>query len=181
LASDPVAAHLKGSPTTAVYRHDFASITGYLHHRPPYLLLKSIIDLQPDVCTALAEVSDVAPLLAGHFPGAPILPGALMQEMTTQTAGVLIAGRHNPMREYNTDDPDFNPYALGVLVRVKSARYRGFARPGDCLQIRVLLECRIDQVFDFAGQITCRGATIMKNRFQLANIPTAQLKGDVPG
>lgn len=159
------------------YHHDFDTVAGYLHHRAPYLLIKSVLDLQTDSCTTTAEVSDLVALIAGHFPGAPILPGALMQEMTTQTAGVLIAGRHNPMRDYRTDDPDFNPYALGVLVKVKSARYRGFARPGDTLQIDVQLECRVDQVFDFVGQITCRGTMIMKNRFQLANIPIPLLKG----
>lgn len=159
------------------YHHDFDTVAGYLHHRAPYLLIKSVLDLQTDSCTTTAEVSYLVALIAGHFPGAPILPGALMQEMTTQTAGVLIAGRHNPMRDYRTDDPDFNPYALGVLVKVKSARYRGFARPGDTLQIDVQLECRVDQVFDFVGQITCRGTMIMKNRFQLANIPIPLLKG----
>jgi 3-hydroxyacyl-[acyl-carrier-protein] dehydratase len=159
------------------FHHDFDSVAGYLHHRAPYLLIKSVVDLQVDSCRTTADVADLAPLIAGHFPGAPILPGALMQEMTTQTAGVLIAGRHNPMSDYRTDDPDFNPYALGVLVKVKNARFRGFARPGDTLQIRVQLECRVDHVFDFAGQITCRGSTIMKNRFQLANIPTPTLRG----
>lgn len=159
------------------FRHDFDSVTGYLHHRAPYLLIHSVVELQSETCTSRADVSDLSQFLAGHFPGAPILPGAMMQEMTTQTAGVLIAGRHNPMAIYRTEDPEFNPYALGVLVKVKSARFRGFARPGDSLEIRVHLECRVDQVFDFAGQITCRGTTIMKNRFQLANIPTATLKG----
>ncbi len=163
--------------TASLYQHDFPDVTGYLHHRSPYLLIKTIESLDSDRCVTTAEVADLSLFLAGHFPGAPVLPGALMQEMSTQTGGVLIAGRYNPLEVYRTEDPDFNAYALGVLVKVKSARYRGFARPGDTLRIQVDLECRVDHVFDFAGQIQCNGSTIMKNRFQLANIPTATLKG----
>ena len=74
------------------------------------------------------------PYLTGHFPGAPIFPGALMQEFTTQSAGILIAARHNPMRDFNTEDPFYNEYALGVLAKVSGARYKGFARPGDTMQ-----------------------------------------------
>lgn len=166
------------SPGTAVvYRHEFPTLEGYLHHRAPYLLLKSVIEISDERCVTSAEVSDLADLLAGHFPGAPILPGALMQEMTTQTAGVLIAGRHNPMPDYRTDDPHHNEFALGVLVRVRGARYRGFARPGDRLQITVKLRERVDQLFEFSGEVRCRDAVILKNEFQLANIPSKALIG----
>lgn len=157
--------------------HEFADVRGYLHHREPYLMLESIVEITPERCVASTNVSRAGDILSGHFPGAPILPGAIMQEMTTQAAGVLIAARYNPMAIYNTEDPDFNPFALGVLVKVRSARYRGFARPGQPLLVTARLVCRVDQVFDFQGQVACGGAVIMKNQFQLANIPTAVLKG----
>jgi 3-hydroxyacyl-[acyl-carrier-protein] dehydratase len=160
-----------------VYQYEFPTLEGYLHHRAPYLLLNSLVEITDDRCVTTASVADLAEILAGHFPGAPILPGALMQEMTTQTAGVLIAGRHNPMSDYRTDDPHHNEFALGVLVRVRAARYRGFARPGDQLRISVKLEERVDQLFDFTGEVTCRESLILRNKFQLANIPTRTLIG----
>ncbi|MBL8853882.1 MAG: hypothetical protein JNK57_07905 [Planctomycetaceae bacterium] len=160
-----------------VYRHDFPTLQGYLHHRAPYLLLKSLDEVSENHCVTSAEVSDLSELLAGHFPGAPILPGALMQEMTTQTAGVLIAARHNPMADYRTDDPHHNQFALGVLIRVRGARYRGFARPGDSVRITVRLEAKLDQFFDFSGEVRCRNEVIMRNTFQLANIPSKVLIG----
>ncbi|MBL8889060.1 MAG: hypothetical protein JNL67_03720 [Planctomycetaceae bacterium] len=163
--------------TTPVYRHDFPTLEGYLHHRAPYLLLDSVVELSEEHCVTTAEVSNLAGLLAGHFPGAPILPGALMQEMTTQTAGVLIAGRHNPMSDYRTDDPTHNEYALGVLVRVQRARYRSFVRPGDSLRITATLKGRLENLFEFAGEVRCRNHLILRNEFQLANIPSKLLIG----
>ena len=81
------------------------------------------------------------------------------------------------MREYDTHDPHFNQYALGVLVRVKRARYRGFARPGHQLLIQVRLDSHLDSLFEFTGAISVEGKTIMENCFQLANIPAAALQG----
>lgn len=117
--------------------------------------------------------------LQGHFPGAPVVPGAMMQEMTTQSAGILIAARYNPMPEYNTHDPHFNEYALGVLVKVEQARFKGFARPGDQLEIRVNLNERLSGIFDFRATIDVGDKIIMRNRFQLTNIESSVLTGPV--
>ena len=119
---------------------------------------------------------------AGHFPGAAVLPGAMMQEMCTQSAGALIASQYNPMREYNTHDPHFNEFALGVLVKVKHARYRGFARPGDQLRIEVKLVEKIGDVFEFAAKVLIAGTNaarkIAEIQFQLTNIPSKTLSGE---
>lgn len=82
------------------------------------------------------------------------------------------------MEQYNTHDPKFNPYALGVLVRVSRAKYLGFARPGDVLQAKVILENRFESVFDFSATISVGDKVIMKNQFRLANIPTDRLYSD---
>jgi 3-hydroxyacyl-[acyl-carrier-protein] dehydratase len=93
-----------------------------------------------------------------------------MQEMATQSAGILIAAWHNPMAEYNTEDPHFNEFALGVLVRVDQARYKNFARPGDTLVATVELVERVEPLFEFRASITIRGREIMRAAFQLTNI-----------
>lgn len=159
------------------YRHQFDKVEDYLHHRPPYLLVDEIVSIEDRCVVAAASVVESQPHLQGHFPGAPILPGAMMQEMTTQTAGILIAANYNPMPEYNTHDPRFNEFALGVLTQVKRARYRGFARPGDRLQITATLDTHLDSYFEFFGKIMVGDKTIMQNRFQLANIRSAVLIG----
>lgn len=162
------------------FQHRFDQVTGYLHHRSPYLLVDKVVDLQERRIVTQTTLSGNEFFIAGHFPGAPILPGAMMQEMTTQSAGILIAAQFNPMEVYNTDDPDFNEFALGVLVKVKHARYRGFARPGDHLSIEVELVDQVSQAFDFRARILVDGKTITQNAFQLTNIPTASLKGTAP-
>ena len=159
------------------YEHEFSSIEEYLHHRAPYLLIKQIETIEKSRIVTRTSFEGDEFFVPGHFPGAPILPGALMQEMTTQSAGILIAARHNPMQKYCTADPFFNEFALGVLIRVRNARYRGFARPGDQLTITITLNEQAGQAFDFVGQISNGKKTILRNEFQLANIPSQSLQG----
>ena len=160
------------------YPHSFDSIEDYLHHRSPYLLVQNIVEISDQKIVAEATVKGDEFFIAGHFPGAPILPGAMMQEMSTQTAGILIAAKYNPMEEFNTHDPLFNEWALGVLVKVNRARYRGFARPGDLLTIAVELNEQVAAMFDFSATITNGDAKIMQNSFRLTNILSKTLQGN---
>jgi 3-hydroxyacyl-[acyl-carrier-protein] dehydratase len=101
----------------------------------------------------------------------------MMHELTTQSAGILIASYFNPMEEFNTEDPFFKEYALVVLVKTKHARYKGFARPGDVLTTTVSLNEQVSEVFDFSAVVKVDGKTIMKNGFQLMNIKSSVLQG----
>lgn len=160
-----------------LHKHRFDNIEGYLHHRTPYLLVEGIVSISDDQIVTSKKVRGDEFFLTGHFPGAPIFPGAMMQELTTQSAGILLAAEHNPMEKYDTNDPFFNEYALGVLVKVKQARYRTFARPGDEMTVTVKMSEAISNIFDFKAEITVAGKKIMNNSFQLTNIKSATLQG----
>ncbi len=158
-----------------LYHHEFRDIEDYLHHRPPYLLVDRIVSITPTAIETEKSVTGEEFFLQGHFPGAPVFPGAMLQELTTQSAGILIAARYNPMQEYNTRDPHFNEYALGVLTKVTRARYKSFARPGDCLAVNVTLNERLSSLFDFSATVSVGGKIIMSNGFQLTNIKSSLL------
>lgn len=159
------------------FQHQFDRVSDYLHHRPPYLLVEKIVSISEAQIETEKRVRDEDFYVPGHFPGAPIMPGAVMQELTTQSAGVLIAARYNPMEVYDTTDPFKNKYALGVLVKVKNARYRTFARPGQTLSVTVRLNENLGSLFDFDAEILVDGKKIMQNQFQLMNIESQVLQG----
>jgi 3-hydroxyacyl-[acyl-carrier-protein] dehydratase len=163
---------------TRFYHHEFKHAEDYLHHRPPSLMVDRILSIDDRVIETAKTFTGEEGFLKGHFPGLPIFPGAMMQELSTQSAGVMIAARYNPMPEYNTHDPDFNSHALGVLVGVKRAKFRGFARPGDELVARVVLHEIIGNLFDFSATLSVGDRTIMRNAFQLTNVPSAVLRGE---
>jgi 3-hydroxyacyl-[acyl-carrier-protein] dehydratase len=159
------------------FKHEFDRIEGYLHHRPPYLLVEKILSISQTEIATEKVFSGEEFFAEGHFPGAPIFPGAMLQELTTQSAGILIAAKYNPMENYNTEDPFHNEFALGVLAQVKKSRFKGFARPTDRLEINVVLNDHVSDMFDFSATVSVNGKVIMRNAFQLMNIRSLSLQG----
>lgn len=160
------------------YHHDFKTAEDYLHHRVPYLLVDRIVSIADTEVVATKKITGEEFFIEGHFPGAPIFPGAMMQELSTQTAGILIAARYNPMLHFDSHDPSFNEFALGVLVRVNYAKYKGFARPGETLVAKVLLNEQVENMFDFSSTISIDDKPIMRNSFRLTNIKSSLLYAD---
>lgn len=154
---------------------DRSTILRRLHHRPPYLLIDEVIEHNPRKIQAKTSPTMNDFYIQGHFPGAPIVPGAMMQEMTTQAAGLLIAEHYSPVQDY--DSGVTKGWALGVLRAIHYARYKRFARPDQRLQIEIKLVDHFENSFRFQGQIEVGGEKIMSNEFTLINISETKLKG----
>ena len=68
-----------------------------LPHRPPILMLDRVVDIVPRKRgTGLKCFSKDDPCFAGHFPGFPILPGALAIEAMAQTAAAVFLAQQDP-------------------------------------------------------------------------------------
>lgn len=144
-----------------------SEIENLLHHRDPYLLIDQIDTIDHNIIISKKKLTGQEYFFKGHFPGAPILPGAMMQEMTTQTAGVLITKFYSPVDDYNSSQT--KGHALGVLKKVNYAKYKGFAKPGDHLTITVKLVEFLNNLFQFEATIKLEEKIIMKNSFHLVN------------
>ena len=61
-----------------------------LPHQPPFRLLTDVIELQPGRAgIGVWRVSGEEAVLAGHFPGHPIVPGTLITEALAQLSGLV--------------------------------------------------------------------------------------------
>jgi len=75
---------------------DRSQIERLIPHRPPFLWIDQVADLEPGVrCVALKYVDPAEPFFLGHFPEQAILPGVFLIEAVAQTAGVMLAGSIN--------------------------------------------------------------------------------------
>lgn len=70
---------------------ELSEIEGLIPHRPPFLWIDRVEELEPGVrCVAVKFVDPENPIFAGHFPDKPILPGVFLIEAVAQTAGVML-------------------------------------------------------------------------------------------
>jgi beta-hydroxyacyl-ACP dehydratase FabZ len=109
-----------------------AEIMRILPHRYPFLLVDRVIEIDPGKrIVALKNVTINEPFFAGHFPGAPVMPGVLTIEAMAQAGGVLALLERKP--EELKD-------ALVYFMGIDEARFRRPIVPGDqlCIEMEVL-------------------------------------------
>lgn len=102
------------------------SITAFLPHRYPFLLVDRILELEPGRILTLKNVSFNEPHFSGHFPEYPVMPGVLIVESMAQSAAILA------LNEVGGD-----PNLLFMLTGIDKVRFRRQVVPGDRLTIEV--------------------------------------------
>ena len=122
---------------------DIHEIMRRIPHRPPFLFVDRAEDYEPS--KSLVGVKCVAmnePFFAGHFPGAPVMPGVLIIEALAQTGGLLMSK--------SWDVAPKNKIIL--FMSVDNCRFRAPVRPGDVLKMHVEVMRARGDVVKFRGR-----------------------------
>lgn len=108
---------------------DITEIKKIIPHRYPMLLIDRVEELIPgEKAVAKRNVTINEELFNGHFPGNPVMPGALIVEALAQTGAVALLSL-----------PEFKG-KTAYFGGIKSAKFRKVVRPGDSLRLEVTLE-----------------------------------------
>jgi 3-hydroxyacyl-[acyl-carrier-protein] dehydratase len=100
-----------------------------LPHRPPFRFVDAVDELVPGQrVRARYRVTGDEAFLAGHFPGNPILPGVIQLEALAQAGAVALLSDER--------------YAgsLPLFGGVEDVRWRRLVRPGDELELEVVMD-----------------------------------------
>lgn len=144
-----------------------------LHHRPPYLMVSEVTYLtEKEIHSIKVHRGDEAHL-PGHFPGAQVVPGAMLQELCTQSAGILITKFYSPVSDYHSELT--KGHALGVLSRVRDAKYHKVVYPHHPIVAKVQLIDTFENFFDFKAKVYQRDELCAKLAFRLVNTPDSIL------
>ncbi len=136
-----------------------AAIEAAIPHREPFLLLDAVVERSDRGLTATWRVPASADWFRGHYPGLPVLPGALACEHVFQAAAVLVSGEHGGLSPGD---------GVPVLTRIESARFRRMVRPGEELITAVRLEERVGPVWVLSGSVRCGTERVLQVRFLLS-------------
>ena len=137
-------------------------IASLIPHRPPFLLIDRILELDADAVVAETTLRpDVGlwpSVYAGHYPGNPVTPGVLLCEMVFQAAAVYMAKRLEGAGASGTP----------VVTRIQNAKFKTMALPGDVLEIRAQFVEQMASAFFMKGGIKSGGKTVLQIEFAVA-------------
>ena len=139
---------MTGETVDAIGIHE---ILAALPHRYPFLMIDKVIDIRGDEHgIGIKNVTVNEPQFLGHFPSAPVMPGALMLEGMAQTAGVLcirsLPGEVKPTLVY--------------FLTIDKAKFRKPVIPGDRLEYHMTRLKRRKNMWWFRGEAKVDGELV---------------------
>jgi len=116
-------------------------------HRPPMLLLDSILEANEEsvVCQKTFQPDEF--FLQGHYPDFPLVPGVILLESCCQAGAVLVAKLLNESAEGR----------VPVLTRVDKAKFKRMVRPGETVTLEAIVEERLAQAIYLKGKVKVQG------------------------
>lgn len=143
-------------------------IESMIPHRSVMRLLDEIVELTPSSIHARKTFSADDFFVQGHFPGHPIVPGVIQCECCLQAGAVLLS-------EHTPEEGDFVP----VATRMDSVKFKNMVRPGDTVDIHVILKERLANAFFLTGKMMLGSKT--STRLDFACSITAPQDGQTRG
>ncbi|HWF00606.1 MAG TPA: 3-hydroxyacyl-ACP dehydratase FabZ [Caulobacteraceae bacterium] len=142
---------------------DIHEIMRRIPHRPPFLFVDRAEDFVPGKSiVGIKCVTITEPYFAGHFPGAPVMPGVLIVEALAQTGGLLMS------KSWDVDPEG----KIILFMSVDNCRFRQPVRPGDVLRLEVeVVRSRAD-VVKFKGRGVVDGRLAAEAEFAAMLIDT---------
>jgi 3-hydroxyacyl-[acyl-carrier-protein] dehydratase len=153
---------------------DRAQLEALLPHRPPFLLVDEVLELEPGVrCVAERTLRDDDFWFAGHFPGNPVMPGVLIVEALAQAATIAAGSAGGAEGK------------VGLFAGIDKVRFKRVVKPGDTLRLEAEITSvhgpvgKAKAVAKVDGQLACR-AELMFAVVDAAAIAAgdAKLRGD---
>nr|WP_121444728.1 3-hydroxyacyl-ACP dehydratase FabZ [Brockia lithotrophica] len=139
---------------------DVSWITEILPHRPPFLLVDRILELDPGRrAVGIKAVSMSDPVLSGHFPGYPVYPGVLVVEALAQVGALLVL---ESQRDRNL---------LAMFGGIDRFRFRRPVVPGDVLRLEVELLWQRGRAGKGYGKASVEGEVAAEGELSFGLVP----------
>lgn len=121
---------------------DIGRLVRQIPSQYPFVLVDRILEHDREGLVATKNLTGSEDFFAGHFPGAPVMPGVLLMESLAQAAGIWLLRA----------SPDPGRVEIQV-VGIDEAKFRRPVTPGDQLRLEVRLLHRRGSLCRFRGEV----------------------------
>lgn len=118
-------------------------ITDWFPHRPPFLWVDRALESNDVTVVTEKHLDEDLPLFAGHYPGHPTDPGALLCEALFQSGAILMALWQRSISS--------ETMGLPLVTRILGARFKKPVPHGNRLHMAVSLRESSANAFYFHG------------------------------
>jgi len=123
-------------------------------HREPFLLVDEIVEWGESSIRCTKRFTGEEDFFAGHYPGAPLVPGVLLCEAAMQ-AGAILLSRHLGEK----------PGHVPVATRMNDVRFKRIVRPGETIVLEVELAERLADAFFLKAKASVDGKVAVRFEF----------------
>ena len=133
---------------------------GLIPNRDPWLWIDEVLELTDTTIHARKHLSTSLPVVQGHYPGFPLLPGVILCEACLEASAILIA-----------DLGVSTEGRVPVATRMNNVKFRRMVRPGETIGIQVSLRDRLQDVFYLSGRVEVAGDVAATLDFVTTAVP----------
>jgi 3-hydroxyacyl-[acyl-carrier-protein] dehydratase len=134
--------------------YEMEEILNAIPHRPPFLFVDKIVEISRTKIKTTKEIRPDEPVFEGHYPGQPIMPGALICESIFQTGAILLSKMMGGMGG-----------GIPVLTRINNAKFKSIVKPGSILDIEAELVEKVSNAYFMKGKASVAGKTSVTVEF----------------
>lgn len=131
-----------------------------------FQFIDSIVELEPgERVVAIRDVSPDEDYFQDHFPGFPVVPGVLLTEAMGQAAAKCL-------------DAERLPRGKAMLVKIRSATFRQWVRPGDRLTLSAIIKTNQEGMATAECHAEVDGKTVAQADLLFSFLPIETLAPD---
>ena len=108
--------------------YDVLGIQKLLPHRPPFLMVDRITEVEDDAIVGIKTIGVNEYFFRGHFPTEPVVPGVLLIEAMAQVGGILVLRGLDEPEKYST-----------YFAKIDGVKFRRKVVPGDVVTFKLII------------------------------------------